>query len=53
MLNKIWHQNNRMPAQATLAQRIRWHRDHQKHCACREVPKSLKMYFTGTDKRKA
>jgi len=40
MLNKVWHQNNRMPAKATLEQRIQWHQEHQKHCACREVPKS-------------
>lgn len=52
MLNKIWHQKNRMPAKATLEQRIQWHEEHQKHCACRAVPKSLKKYFTGKGKRK-
>ncbi|SPF40980.1 hypothetical protein SBA1_340021 [Candidatus Sulfotelmatobacter kueseliae] len=52
MLNTIWHQNNRMPAKATLAQRIAWHREHQRHCGCREVPKSLKKYFTGKNRRK-
>ena len=51
MLNKSWHQNNRMPAKATLEQRIKWHREHQKHCACREVPKSLEKYFTGKNSR--
>jgi hypothetical protein len=40
-MNKPWHDQNKMPAKATLEQRIQWHREHQIHCACREVPKSL------------
>lgn len=44
-MNKPWHDENKMPAKATLEQRIRWHFEHQKHCACREVPKSLQAYI--------
>jgi hypothetical protein len=44
-MNKQWHAENRMPPKATLEQRIRWHKEHQKHCACREVPKSLISYI--------
>jgi hypothetical protein len=40
-MNREWHAKNQMPPKASLDQRIRWHREHQKHCACREVPKSL------------
>jgi hypothetical protein len=40
-MNKTWHENNKMPPKATLEQRIEWHREHQKHCACREAPPSL------------
>jgi hypothetical protein len=40
-MNKPWHSENKMPPKATLEQRIQWHREHQKHCACREVPQSL------------
>jgi hypothetical protein len=40
-MNKLWHVRNKMPPQGILAQRIRWHREHQMHCACRDVPKSL------------
>ena len=40
-MNKLWHEKNLMPQKATLDQRIQWHIEHQKHCACREVPKSL------------
>jgi hypothetical protein len=34
-LNKTWHDANRMPPRATLDQRVKWHREHLKHCACR------------------
>jgi hypothetical protein len=44
-MNKVWHQQNRMPAKATLEQRIAWHREHQRHCACREAPKGLLGYL--------
>jgi hypothetical protein len=41
-LNKSWHLQHRMPKNATLEQRIAWHKDHQKNCSCREMPKSIK-----------
>ena len=40
-MNKLWHEQNKMPPKATLDQRILWHKEHQKHCACRESPKEL------------
>jgi hypothetical protein len=40
-MNKLWHAQNKMPAKATLEQRIQWHRERQLHCACREAPKGL------------
>jgi peptidoglycan/xylan/chitin deacetylase (PgdA/CDA1 family) len=40
-MNKDWHAANPMPKRPTLQQRIDWHREHQNHCACREIPKSL------------
>jgi hypothetical protein len=42
-LNKEWHLANRMPAKATVEQRIAWHVEHKKHCNCRDMPKKLKM----------
>lgn len=44
-MNKEWHAKNQMPKKATLEQRVQWHKEHRKHCACREVPKSLAAYF--------
>lgn len=40
-----WHLANRMPRNPTLQQRVRWHREHQKHCNCRPVPKKLQQYI--------
>ena len=44
-MNKEWHAKNPMPPKATLEQRIQWHSEHRKQCACREVPKSLLAYI--------
>ena len=39
-LNRDWHKENRMPAKATLEQRVhvQWHLEHSKNCACRPMP---------------
>ena len=44
-MNKLWHTENKMPPKATLEQRIQWHMKHQKHCACREIPKSISPHI--------
>jgi hypothetical protein len=45
-INAQWHKENKMPKNATLQERITWHKAHLKHCACRkDVPKTLKKYF--------
>jgi hypothetical protein len=41
-LNKQWHASNKMPKNASLEQRIRWHMAHEKNCSCRPIPKKLK-----------
>jgi hypothetical protein len=40
-INQAWHSKHRMPARATLEQRIRWHLAHARHCACREIPRTV------------
>lgn len=40
-LNRAWHDKHRMPAKATIDQRIRWHLEHRKHCSCRPIPEKL------------
>ena len=41
-LNKEWHLAHPMPKNPTLVQRIAWHINHAKHCACRPIPEKLK-----------
>lgn len=41
-LNAGWHLAHRMPPNATTEQRIAWHREHAKHCACRPIPEKLR-----------
>jgi hypothetical protein len=40
-INAEWHAGNRMPANASSETRLAWHREHQKHCACRPIPEKL------------
>lgn len=40
-MNKMWHEKNKLPRNAILDQRIKWHIEHQKNCNCRPIPKSL------------
>jgi len=40
-MNKGWHAANKMPKNASLEDRIRWHVAHAKVCGCRPVPESL------------
>lgn len=35
-INKAWHEKNKMPMPTTLAQRVKWHVEHLKHCGCRK-----------------
>jgi hypothetical protein len=41
-LNKEWHLTHPMPVNAALEQRIAWHIEHKKNCACRDIPEKLK-----------
>jgi len=45
-INKAWHLANKMPKNATLAQKIEWHEGHAKNCACRDSKTHLKKLKT-------
>jgi len=49
-LNKEWHLAHRMPKNATIEERIVWHLEHSKNCACRPITENLKAEIK---KRKA
>ncbi len=40
-LNREWHLVHRMPANATVEQRLQWHMEHAQNCRCRPVPAKL------------
>ena len=44
-MNAEWHSKNKLRAKSSLQDRIVWHREHQEHCSCRPIPKSLLPYF--------
>lgn len=42
-INADWHKKNQMPKNATFEQRVKWHKQHLKHCACRtDLPADIK-----------
>jgi len=40
-MNREWHREHTMPSGATAKERITWHQEHAKNCACRPFPKGL------------
>lgn len=44
-INALWHSKNKMKKNPTLSDRISWHREHIKHCLCREAPENIKKYL--------
>jgi len=41
-INENWHKKNPMPSKPTLNERIQWHADHARECACRPIPDSIR-----------
>ncbi len=41
-MNRDWHAAHPMPANPTREERIAWHVEHAKTCACRPVPEGLR-----------
>ncbi len=40
-INKEWHLAHPMPKNPTFDQRVEWHLEHQKNCACRPIAGKL------------
>lgn len=41
MIKNAWHKHHPMPKSPTAEERIAWHLEHQKECACRPIPPKL------------
>ena len=51
-MNSEWHQRHLLGKGASLAQRIAWHRAHQKQCACRPIPAKLEKEMADPPRKK-
>jgi hypothetical protein len=40
-VNRAWHREHKMPEGAKAKERIGWHLEHTRNCACRPFPKGL------------
>ena len=49
--NKFWHEQNPMPKNATLQQRIAWHLSHTQACGCRPIPPSILQLLPKEDEQ--
>jgi hypothetical protein len=50
-INKQWHLGHRMPKNATLTQKIKWHTAHSKNCNCRNSKGYLQKLTSGNYSR--
>jgi hypothetical protein len=41
-INAFWHAANKLPANASMSQRVAWHLAHAKACACRPIPDDVR-----------
>lgn len=46
-INKEWHENNKMPKNASDEQRIKWHIEHEKYCSCMPIPAGVRKLMAG------
>jgi len=45
VINRAWHQEHRMPKNATELQRIAWHTEHARNCGCRGIDGGVVRMF--------
>jgi uncharacterized protein YdhG (YjbR/CyaY superfamily) len=45
-MNPDWHRQHVLPKGASLDQRIAWHREHARRCACRPIPSKIRDEMT-------
>jgi hypothetical protein len=40
-INEKWHSAHEMPKNPTMDERVNWHLEHARECACRPIPESI------------
>jgi uncharacterized protein YdhG (YjbR/CyaY superfamily) len=51
-MNSEWHKRHILPRGAPLKERIAWHNEHQKRCACRPIPAGLRKEMAGPSNKR-
>jgi len=51
-MNKTWHLKHKMPKNAAIAQKIKWHEGHAAHCSCRDSKPMLEKLKAELKKRR-
>jgi hypothetical protein len=51
-MNREWHEGHKMPDGASAKERIEWHMEHTRQCACRPFPKLLLAKLNDRQKSK-
>jgi hypothetical protein len=41
-INRAWHEQHRLPRNASLEERLAWHLKHAAACGCREMPPKIR-----------
>jgi hypothetical protein len=50
-INSAWHEKNRMPTNAIMVERVRWHEDHARICGCWPIPLSVRAAIEDRSRR--
>jgi hypothetical protein len=50
-INRLWHEQNRMPKNPRPEQRVVWHLAHAANCDCRPIPKGVAQLIVESGKR--
>lgn len=50
-MNQDWHQQHPEPRHATLEQKLRWHVEHMKECACTPPPGAIMIELDRRERR--
>jgi hypothetical protein len=52
MINREWHEKNKMPKNPKVNQRMEWHIEHIKNCSCYPVSEKLKKEIKDYQRKK-
>jgi hypothetical protein len=49
-MNEKWHAGHPLPKNATIHERVSWHAEHARQCACRPMPEAIEREITRRDR---